>query len=56
MLRSKRSEKEFSTMKTYEEIEYVINGYINYYNTNRSQSKLKKMTPEKYRNHLLEIM
>ncbi|WP_425535712.1 IS3 family transposase [Clostridium beijerinckii] len=25
-----------------------------YYNTSHSQLDLKKMTPEKYRNHLLE--
>lgn len=50
-----KDEINFSTIRTYEEVEYVINRYINYYNTNRPQWKLKKMTPEKYRNHLLEV-
>lgn len=50
-----KDEIDFSTIKTYDEVQYVINRYINYYNTNRSQWKLKKMTPEKYRNHLLQI-
>jgi len=50
-----KDEIDFSTIRTYEEVEYVINRYINYYNINRPQWKLKKMTPEKYRNHLLEV-
>lgn len=50
-----KNEINFSTIRTYEEVEYVINRYINYYNTNRPQWKLKKMTPEKYRNHLLGV-
>lgn len=50
-----KDEIDFSMIRTYDEVEYVINRYINYYNTNRSQWKLKKMTPEKYRNHLLEV-
>ncbi|TXK81430.1 IS3 family transposase, partial [Paenibacillus sp. N3.4] len=35
------------------ELQRKIDGYIRYYNNNRYQWGLKKMTPVQYRNHLL---
>lgn len=39
--------------KTFEELKKTIGQYINYYNNERQQWDLKKMTPVEYRNHLL---
>ena len=39
---------------TYEELENEINKYMEYYNKERGQLNLKKITPIEYRNHLLE--
>ena len=38
---------------TYEELENEINKYMEYYNKERGQWNLKKMTPIEYRKHLL---
>ena len=38
----------------YEELENEINEYMEYYNKERGQWNLKKITPIEYRNHLLE--
>ncbi|WP_152643808.1 IS3 family transposase, partial [Paenibacillus terrae] len=35
------------------ELRSRINEYMDYYNTDRYQWTLKKMTPDEYRNHLL---
>ncbi|PIP34800.1 hypothetical protein COX68_02615 [Candidatus Falkowbacteria bacterium CG_4_10_14_0_2_um_filter_41_15] len=40
-------------IRTYEELEVLIRDYIEYYNNERYQWDLKKMTPVQYRNHLL---
>ena len=40
--------------KTFGEISLMVEKYVRYYNTERKQWKLKKMTPVQYRNHLLE--
>ncbi|MNY36259.1 Integrase core domain protein [compost metagenome] len=39
--------------QTLAELQRKIDGYIRYYNNNRYQWGLKKMTPVQYRNHLL---
>ncbi|SDP30138.1 IS3 family transposase, partial [Clostridium gasigenes] len=38
---------------TYEELEQAIDEYIDFYNTQRLQKKLKSMTPIEYRSHTL---
>jgi len=40
--------------QTFEELYLLIEGYVKYYNQERRQWDLKKMTPVEYRNHLLE--
>ncbi|EIT83724.1 transposase, partial [Fictibacillus macauensis ZFHKF-1] len=42
-----------SSCKTIEELQDVIEQYMMYYNAERYQWGLKKMTPEQYRDHLL---
>ena len=39
--------------QTIEEVKKEIDDYITYYNKYRCQWNLKKMTPVKYRNHLI---
>jgi len=41
------------SVKTFEELNDMIDGYMRYYNTKRYQWGIKKMTPVEYRNHLL---
>jgi putative transposase len=41
--------------KTFDELKQLLSDYMNYYNNNRYQWNLKKMTPVCYRNHLLEV-
>ena len=41
--------------ETFEDLIKEIDDYINYYNNFRGQWNLKKMTPVKYRNHLLNV-
>jgi transposase InsO family protein len=40
--------------KTFEELSSSINEYMDYYNNDRYQWGIQKMTPAKYKNHLLE--
>lgn len=44
---------DYKDCKTFEELKRMIAGYIDYYNNERYQWDLKKMTPVQYRNHLL---
>ena len=48
-----KDELEFKTCKTFEELTIKVNEYMQYYNHNRYQWGLKKMTPVQYRDHLL---
>ena len=48
-----KDELDLSICSTFEELTKLINGYMNYYNNQRYQWGLKKMTPVQYRNHLL---
>lgn len=44
---------DYKTCQTYEELKEMVKQYIYYYNNERPQWNLKKMTPVEYRNHLL---
>jgi putative transposase len=48
-----KDEVDYKQCKTFEELWVMVKGYIEYYNTERQQWELKKMTPVVYRNHLL---
>ena len=44
---------DYKQAKTFEELHDMIKTYMDYYNNQRYQWELKKMTPVKYRDHLL---
>lgn len=48
-----KDEVEYKEAKTFQELNSLIKDYMKYYNTQRYQWNLKKMTPVEYRNHLL---
>jgi transposase InsO family protein len=48
-----KDDVEYKTCKTFEELRLLIGEYMEYYNNDRQQWDLKKMTPVEYRNHLL---
>jgi len=50
-----KDEVDYKNCKTFNEMKIVIEKYIKYYNNERYQWNLKKMTPVDYRNHLLFI-
>jgi len=50
-----KDEVEYKASKTFDELRQMIDEYIEYYNTDRPQWELKKMTPVEYRNHLLMV-
>lgn len=45
----------YKDCKTFERLQELTNQYIHYYNHERQQWHLKKMTPVAYRNHLLTL-
>ncbi len=47
-----KDEIDFMQYDTLEEVQIAIKEYIIYYNYERPQWTLKKMTPVEYRNHL----
>lgn len=49
-----KHEVNLKNCKTFEEVKNIIENYINYYNNERYQWKLNKMTPIQYRCHLLK--
>jgi transposase InsO family protein len=49
-----KDDVDFENCKTFEELNILIEEYMRYYNYERYQWNLKKMTPVQYRNHLLE--
>lgn len=49
-----KDEVDYKHCKTFEELYLLIEEYVRYYNNERRQWELKKMTPVEYRNHLLE--
>ena len=48
-----KDEIELDTCKNLKDVKKVIEKYMKYYNNERYQWSLKKMTPVQYRNHLL---
>lgn len=48
-----KDDVDYKNCKTFEELYSLINKYMEYYNYERRQWELKKMTPVEYRNHLL---
>ena len=48
-----KDEVDFKACETIEELRICIDEYIEYYNSERYQWTLKKMTPDEYRSHLL---
>lgn len=48
-----KDELDYRDCSTFQELRDCIDDYIEYYNTDRYQWTLKKMTPDEYRNHLL---
>lgn len=49
-----KDDVDYDQCKTFNQVYSLINKYMRYYNHKRPQWNLKKMTPVKYRNHLLE--
>ena len=50
-----KDEVDYKDCKTFEELRSTIAEYIDYYNNERYQWNLKKMTPVQYRDHLLSL-
>ena len=50
-----KDDVDYGDCKTFEELREMIGVYIEYYNNDRPQWELKKMTPVGYRNHLLLV-
>jgi transposase InsO family protein len=48
-----KDDVEYRNCRTFEELSLVVEEYMKYYNGERYQWELKKMTPIEYRNHLL---
>jgi transposase InsO family protein len=46
---------DYKTCKTFEELRLLIENYLQYYNCERAQWDLQKMTPVEYRDHLLAL-
>ena len=46
---------DYKSCKTFEELRLLIENYIKYYNHERAQWDLNKMTPVEYRDHLLAL-
>lgn len=49
-----KDDVDYQSCKTFDELYLLIEAYVKYYNHEREQWDLKKMTPVGYRNHLLE--
>ena len=50
-----KDEVDYRTCETFDELKAKIAEYMRYYNNERQQWNLKKMTPVEYRNHLLTV-
>ena len=48
-----KDDVDYQSCRTFEELSLLLEEYMRYYNHERSQWGLKKMTPVEYRNHLL---
>lgn len=51
-----KDDVDYKNCKTFEELNILIEKYMQYYNYERYQWNLKKMTPVEYRNHLLKVI
>jgi transposase InsO family protein len=50
-----KDDVDYKSCQTFDELHSLIREYVRYYNHERKQWELKKMTPIDYRNHLLEF-
>ena len=50
-----KDDVDYKNCKTYEELKTLVDEYMNYYNNERYQWGIQKMTPVEYRNHLLLV-
>jgi len=50
-----KDDVDYKLAKTFNQLDDMINNYMDYYNNKRYQWGLKKMTPVQYRDHLLSI-
>jgi len=50
-----KDDVDYKNCKTFEELRLLIENYIQYYNCERAQWDLNKMTPVEYRDHLLAL-
>lgn len=50
-----KDDVDYKNCKTFEELKLLIENYIRYYNNERAQWDLNKMTPVEYRDHLLAL-
>jgi len=50
-----KDDVDYRGCQTFEELRLLIENYIRYYNNERMQWGLKKMTPVEYRDHLLQL-
>jgi transposase InsO family protein len=48
-----KDDVEYRSCKTFEELKTMVDEYMRYYNNERHQWDIQKMTPVEYRNHLL---
>jgi len=48
-----KDEVDYRSCKTFEELKTMVDEYMEYYNNQRHQWDIQKMTPVEYRNHLL---
>lgn len=51
-----KDEIDYQNCQTFAELKEKVSDYIDYYNYDRPQWELKKMTPAEYRNHLLSTI
>ena len=51
-----KDDVDYKACKTFDELHLLIKNYMEYYNYERRQWDLKKMTPVEYRSHLLEFV
>jgi putative transposase len=50
-----KDDVDYKSCKTFDELKALIENYIRYYNRERAQWDLNKMTPVEYRDHLLAL-
>lgn len=48
-----KDDVDYADCKSFDELKEMVDKYIHYYNNERQQWNLKKMTPVEYRHHLI---